>query len=48
VINVTTAERSEEKSMSTTDSENITKPAPEAQTEVRRKPAKKGTEEGPE
>jgi len=24
------------------------KPAPEAQTEVRRKPAKKGTEEGPE
>jgi len=41
VINVTTAERSKEKPMSTIDSENISKPVPEAQTKVRRKPAKK-------
>src|SRR5713226_6264443 len=39
VINVTTAERSMEKAMSTIDSENISKP--EAQPKVRRKPAKK-------
>jgi len=39
VINVTTAERSKEKPMSTIDSENISKP--EAQRKVRRTPAKK-------
>jgi hypothetical protein len=38
-MNVTTAERSKEKVMTTIDSENISKP--EAQPKVRRKPAKK-------
>jgi Protein of unknown function (DUF3489) len=40
-MNVTTAERSKEKPMSTSESESISKPAPEAQPKVRRRPAKK-------
>jgi hypothetical protein len=40
-MNVTTAERSKEKPMSTIDSENTSKPSSEAQPKVRRKPAKK-------
>jgi len=40
-MNVTTAKRSKEKTMSTIDSENISKPVTEAQPKVRRKAAKK-------
>jgi hypothetical protein len=41
VINVTTTERSMEKPMSTIGSENVSKPATEAQPKLRRNPTKK-------